>query len=99
MKHAVKPAQTGNDALNAQPLADRMRPARLEDIAGQTHLLAPGKPLRRAVESGVLHSMILWARRVAQDHAGAHCRRPSGRAFSEPVRRFLGSKRDPGGSR
>ena len=29
------------------PLADRMRPQRLEDYAGQKHLLAPGKPLRR----------------------------------------------------
>jgi putative ATPase len=37
-----------------------MRPVRVEDVVGQPHLLAPGKPLRRAVESGVLHSMILW---------------------------------------
>jgi len=42
------------------PLADRIRPALLEEFAGQTHLLAPGKPLRRAIESGRLHSMILW---------------------------------------
>ncbi len=45
---------------SAQPLADRLRPRRLEDVAGQAHLLAPGKPLRHAIESGVLHSMIFW---------------------------------------
>ncbi len=43
-----------------RPLADRMRPARLEDFYGQSHLLAPDKPLRQAIESNVLHSMIFW---------------------------------------
>ncbi|MBZ2167949.1 replication-associated recombination protein A [Marinobacter sp. F4216] len=43
-----------------RPLADRMRPTRLEDYVGQKHLVGPGKPLRRAVEQGQLHSMILW---------------------------------------
>ncbi len=43
-----------------QPLADRMRPQRLEDFFGQSHLLAPGKPLRQAIEAGILHSMIFW---------------------------------------
>ncbi|MBK8162204.1 MAG: replication-associated recombination protein A [Gammaproteobacteria bacterium] len=43
-----------------QPLADRMRPRSLDDVAGQDHLLAPGKPLRSALEAGRLHSMILW---------------------------------------
>ena len=57
---AVKSPVTADDADSAQPLADRMRPARIEEIVGQAHLLAPGKPLRRAVESGALHSMILW---------------------------------------
>jgi putative ATPase len=42
------------------PLAERMRPQRLEDVVGQSHLLGPGKPLRLAIESGKLHSMILW---------------------------------------
>lgn len=37
-----------------------MRPATLDGFSGQLHLLAPGKPLRRAIESGQLHSMILW---------------------------------------
>ncbi|MDA1107600.1 MAG: replication-associated recombination protein A [Proteobacteria bacterium] len=43
-----------------RPLADRLRPARLEDFYGQPHLLGPGKPLRLAIESGHLHSMIFW---------------------------------------
>src|SRR3989344_2433264 len=43
-----------------QPLADRLRPQRLEDFCGQSHLLAPGKPLRQAIEAGILHSMIFW---------------------------------------
>ncbi len=43
-----------------QPLADRLRPRRLEDFVGQEHLLAPGKPLRLMIESGQLHSMIFW---------------------------------------
>jgi len=42
------------------PLADRMRPQSLDQFVGQSHLLAPGKPLRRAIESGALHSMIFW---------------------------------------
>lgn len=42
------------------PLATAMRPTDLEQFIGQTHLLAPGKPLRLAIESGALHSMILW---------------------------------------
>ncbi|MGH7496238.1 MAG: replication-associated recombination protein A [bacterium] len=42
------------------PLAERLRPQRLEDFVGQEHLLAPGKPLQSAVQSGELVSMILW---------------------------------------
>jgi putative ATPase len=42
------------------PLADRMRPRRLDDVVGQQHLVGPGKVLRRALEDGALHSMILW---------------------------------------
>jgi putative ATPase len=43
-----------------KPLAERMRPRTLDEIVGQTRLLDAGKPLRRAIESGKLHSMILW---------------------------------------
>lgn len=43
-----------------QPLAARLRPTTLAEYVGQTHLLGPGKPLRKAIEQGQLHSMILW---------------------------------------
>ncbi len=42
------------------PLAERLRPATLDQVIGQQHLLGPGKPLRVAFESGQPHSMILW---------------------------------------
>ena len=46
--------------LSHAPLADRMRPQTTSEFAGQQHLLAPGKPLHRMVESQHAHSMILW---------------------------------------
>jgi putative ATPase len=55
----------GTDDLFARPaadrpLADRMRPASLDEFVGQAHLLGDGRPLRRALDAGRLHSMILW---------------------------------------
>jgi putative ATPase len=43
-----------------QPLAARMRPRTLDEFVGQEHLLAPGKPLRDAIERDAVGSMILW---------------------------------------
>jgi putative ATPase len=43
-----------------RPLADRMRPHELSQFVGQSHLLAPGKPLYEAIAHHQLHSMILW---------------------------------------
>jgi len=43
-----------------RPLADRLRPQSLDEYVGQAHLLGLGAPLRRALESGRPHSMILW---------------------------------------
>jgi putative ATPase len=43
-----------------RPLADRMRPQSTEEFYGQQHLLGEGKPLRLAIETGNLHSMIFW---------------------------------------
>jgi putative ATPase len=47
-------------AAGPVPLAERMRPRHLDDVVGQRHLLAPGRPLRVAFEGGRLPSMILW---------------------------------------
>lgn len=43
-----------------EPLAARMRPGTLDEYLGQEHILARGKPLREALEQGMLHSMIFW---------------------------------------
>jgi len=43
-----------------KPLAERMRPRRLEDFAGQEHVLGPGTALRRAIEADQVPSLILW---------------------------------------
>lgn len=43
-----------------RPLADRMRPSSIEHYIGQKHILGVGKPLRKAIEQGSLHSMIFW---------------------------------------
>lgn len=43
-----------------RPLADRLRPLRLDDVVGQDHLLAKGAPLRRMLDAGRLSSLILW---------------------------------------
>jgi putative ATPase len=47
-------------AESLRPLADRMRPRRLEEFIGQEHVLAPGKPLYASIMAGQLHSLILW---------------------------------------
>ncbi len=44
----------------AAPLAERMRPRALDEIVGQEALLAPGRPLREAIEHDALQSIILW---------------------------------------
>src|SRR6187455_3367900 len=57
MKHAKTKTTNPRDY---QPLAARMRPATLDQLIGQTHLLGANKPLRKALDHGILHSMILW---------------------------------------
>ena len=51
-------ADTGSDAL--KPLAERMRPRSLDEIVGQQRLVGPDQALRRALEAGKIHSMVLW---------------------------------------
>jgi putative ATPase len=49
---------TGNEQL--KPLAERMRPRTLDEIVGQDRLLGEGSALRRSIEAGHVHSMVLW---------------------------------------
>lgn len=51
---------TSASASTVQPLAERMRPRTLDEVVGQPHLLAVGAPLRVALESGRIPSMVLW---------------------------------------
>ena len=44
----------------SQPLAARLRPQTLNEYVGQTHLLGPGKVLRKLIESDNISSMIFW---------------------------------------
>jgi putative ATPase len=46
--------------FDSRPLADRMRPANLDEFVGQSHLVGADGPLARAVAGGNLHSMVLW---------------------------------------
>jgi len=48
------------DAAGSRPLADRMRPKHLDEVEGQQTLLGADRPLRRSLDAGRAHSMILW---------------------------------------
>src|SRR6476661_4576887 len=50
----------GGAADTTRPLADRMRPRKLEEYAGQEHLIGPGKPLRVQIERDDSGSLIFW---------------------------------------
>jgi putative ATPase len=50
----------GSESKEGRPLAERLRPERLEDFVGQLHILGPGKPLRVQIERDHLQSLILW---------------------------------------
>ncbi|MCK5192586.1 MAG: AAA family ATPase, partial [Desulfobulbaceae bacterium] len=49
-----------NLAQDTRPLAEKMRPQKIEDFIGQEHLLAPGKILRQLLQSNYLPSLLLW---------------------------------------
>jgi putative ATPase len=59
-KPGSTPDATPGEAWPSAPLAERLRPRTLDEVIGQQHLLGPGRPLRVALESGRVHSMILW---------------------------------------
>ena len=54
----ASPIEPADDSK--RPLAERMRPDKLEDFVGQEHILGPGKPLRAQIERDELSSIILW---------------------------------------
>ncbi len=58
----ASPVGSGNESPidKGRPLAERLRPERLEDFVGQQHILGPGKPLRVQIERDQLQSLILW---------------------------------------
>jgi putative ATPase len=56
----AEPDLLSADQESLRPLAERMRPATLDEMVGQRRLLAPGSALRRSIESGRVHSMVLW---------------------------------------
>jgi len=53
-------ASTTPESSRHQPLAARMRPRRLDEFAGQTHILGPGQLLRRAIEADRIQSLIFF---------------------------------------
>ena len=59
-KRAERGAGDPFEPLPGAPLAARMRPRSLDEFAGQQHLLAPGRALRRAIEDGSVGSLVLW---------------------------------------
>jgi len=60
MSLPLEPAGAAPGAGDAAPLAERLRPRRLDEVIGQDQLLGEGKPLRAAFATGRPHSMILW---------------------------------------
>ena len=58
--NSLFPENPPPDARTVAPLAERMRPRTFDDFVGQDDLLAPGKPLREAIERDLLQSIILW---------------------------------------
>ena len=52
--------ERGDAPLSGTPLAERMRPRTLDEYVGQEQLVGPGQPLRKAIDGGALHSLILW---------------------------------------
>ena len=56
----IAPSQVQDHAGANAPLADRLRPASLDDIVGQEHLTGPDGAIGRMVAAGKLSSMILW---------------------------------------
>ena len=71
------------------PLADRMRPASLDELLGQDEALGPGRPLRRAIEADRIPSLILWGPPGSGKTTLAHVVRRHTRAHFEALSAVL----------
>jgi len=80
--HNDSPERRPTELLSAVPLAERMRPASIDEVVGQDHLLGPGKPLRVLIEGDEVPSMVFWGppgcgkttiARVIAAHTHADC--------------------------
>lgn len=66
------------------PLADLLRPTRLEDVVGQQHLIGPDRPIRKMVEEGRVNSLLFWGPPgVGKTTLARILAHASGRAFIE----------------
>ncbi|GAA6185964.1 MULTISPECIES: replication-associated recombination protein A [Aliiglaciecola] len=75
-----------NDTPSFEPLAAKMRPKTVDQYVGQQHIIGPNKPLRKSLENGNCHSMILWGppgtgkttlAEIIASHCDAHIERIS----------------------
>ncbi|MCF8091569.1 MAG: AAA family ATPase, partial [Desulfotignum sp.] len=53
-------SQADQQMAGTVPLADRMRPRKLDQLTGQDHLIGPGSLLQKAIQDDRVFSMILW---------------------------------------
>ena len=58
--NADRPKRTKDDEVSIRPLADRMRPVNFDEFVGQEKIVGVGTPLRKAIESDKVGSMIFW---------------------------------------
>lgn len=77
-----------------QPLATEMRPRNIDEFYGQKQLLGPGKPLRKAIESKHLHSMILWGPAGTGKTTLAQLLAKSANAYVEKISAVLAGVKD-----
>ena len=88
-----------------QPLADLLRPEKLDDVIGQKHLVGPGKPLRRIIETDELRSIIFWgppgsgkttlARVIAHERDASFYELSAVSAGKADVKKIIDRSKDP----